>query len=420
MSRSLVRRFVGSDFSPLTGAWLSFLAALALSLVGIYAIDVGSADGTDRGFVTFSGVVLKQTVFLFIGMLGALVVALPHYRYVRLLAWPLTALVLALLVFLLLPFVPSSIVTPRNGARAWINLGPVDLQPAEIAKIAYVLVMADYLRFRENHRTVLGLIPPALITFVPVALITLQPDLGTALLFAPVIFAMLIAAGAKLKHLTIVVLVAILAAPAAFPLLKPHQKARIIGLVRMVQDPLAGADDINYQSVTAQRLAGAGGVNGVSDHQSRALVRFNKLPERHNDMIFAVIMNRFGLVGALLVLTLYVVWFTGAYLTAAMCQDAFGRLLVVGFSGFILAQALVNIGMTIGMLPIIGLTLPFVSYGGSSMLSVWVMTGLVVGVGLRRSKRFARPSFEFDDTPYDPAQITTAHRAAPAAAGRPR
>ncbi len=188
----------------------------------------------------------------------------------------------------------------------------------------------------------------------------------------------------------------------------------------MVQDPLAGADDINYQSVTAQRLAGAGGMNGVSDHQSRALVRFNKLPERHNDMIFAVIMNRFGLAGGLLVLALYVVWFTGAYLTAAMCQDAFGRLLVVGFSGFILAQALVNIGMTIGMLPIIGLTLPFVSYGGSSMLSVWVMTGMVLGVGLRRSKRFARPSFEFDDTPYDPAQLTTAHRAAPAAAGRGR
>jgi cell division protein FtsW (lipid II flippase) len=293
----------------------------------------------------------------------------------------------------------------------------VDLQPAELAKIAYVLVMADYLRFRENHRTILGLIPPALITFVPVALITLQPDLGTALLFAPVVFAMLIAAGARLKHLSIVVLVAMLAAPAAFPLLKPHQKARIVGLIHMVQDPLAGADDINYQSTTAQRLAGAGGLHGVSDVHSRALVRFNKLPERHNDMIFAVIMNRFGLMGGVLVLVLYVVWFTGAYLTAAMCQDAFGRLLVVGFSGFILAQTFINIAMTIGMLPIIGLTLPFVSYGGSSMLTVWVMTGLVFGVGIRRSKRFARPSFEFDENPYDPAQLTTAHRAAPAAAG---
>lgn len=420
MARSLVRKFVGADLSPLTGAWLSVLAALALSALGIYAIDLGSADATDTGLVTMSGVVLKQSIFLGVGVFGALFVAVPHYRFIRLFAWPLMAVVLALLVFLLVPFVPASIVTPRNGARAWINLGPVDLQPAELAKIAYVLVMADYLRFRENHRTILGLIPPALITFVPVALITLQPDLGTALLFAPVVFAMLIAAGARLKHLAIVVLAAVLAAPAAFPLLKPHQKARIIGLIRMVQDPLAGADDINYQSMTAQRLAGAGGIEGVQDAQSRALVRFNKLPERHNDMIFSVIMNRFGFTGGVLVLVLYVVWFTGAYLTAAMCQDAFGRLLVVGFAAFILAQTLVNVCMTIGMLPIIGLTLPFVSYGGSSMLTVWVMTGLIVGVGLRRAKRFARPSFEFDSTPYDPAQITTAHRAAPVVAGRDR
>jgi rod shape determining protein RodA len=137
-------------------------------------------------------------------------------------------------------------------------------------------------------------------------------------------------------------------------------------------------------------------------------------------MIFAVIMNRFGFMGGVLVMVLYIVWFTGAYLTAAMCQDAFGRLLIVGVSAFILAQTFVNIAMTIGMLPIIGLTLPFVSYGGSSMLTVWVMTGMIVGVGLRRSKRFVRQSFEFDDTPYDPAQITTAHRAAPVAAGRGR
>lgn len=420
MARSMLRRFVGGggEVSPLCGAWLSVLAALALSLIGIYAIDVGSADApavVERGPVTMSGVVLKQCIFLAIGVLGAVVVAVPHFRVVRVVAWPLMAVVIGLLVFLLLPFVPASIVTPRNGARAWIDVGPVDFQPAELAKIAYVLVMADYLRFRENHRTVLGLLPPALITFVPVALITLQPDLGTALLFAPVAFAILIAAGARMKHLSLVVMVAILAAPAAFPLLKPHQKARIVGLIRMVQDPAAGADDINYQAKTAQRLAGAGGVRGLDDGQSRALVKFNRLPERHNDMVFAVIMNRFGFFGGVGVLLLYVVWFVGAYLTAAMCRDAFGRLMVVGVSAFILAQTLVNVGMTIGMLPIIGLTLPFVSYGGSSMLTVWVMTGLVLGVGLRRSKRFARPAFEFDDTPYDPAQLTTVHRAAPGA-----
>ncbi|MFN7022498.1 MAG: FtsW/RodA/SpoVE family cell cycle protein, partial [Phycisphaerales bacterium] len=240
---------------------------------------------------------------------------------------------------------------------------------------------------------------------------------GTAMLFAPVIFAMLVAAGARLKHLTLVVGICVLAAPAAFPLLKPHQKARIVGLIRMMHDPRQGADDINYQAQTAQRLAGAGGVWGMSDTQSRALIRFNRLPERHNDMVLAVILNRFGLVGGLVVAALYVVWFTGCYLSAAMCKDGFGRLIIVGVATITAAQALVNAGMTLGVLPIIGVTLPFVSYGGSSMLTAWAMTGLVLGVALRRDQRFAKQTFEFDENPYDPARISRAHRGAIGARG---
>jgi cell division protein FtsW (lipid II flippase) len=305
--------------------------------------------------------------------------------------------VLGLLVFLLIPFVPHWLVTPRNGARAWINLGPVDFQPGEVAKIAYVLVLADYFRYRKNHRTLLGLVPPALITLVPVALITLEPDLGTALLFVPCLFAMLVAAGARLKHLAAIVLVGILAGPAAYPMLKPHQQQRIVGLINMIQGSPEGAQDINYQSLTAVRLAGAGGAGGLPDERSRALVHFNHLPEQHNDMIFAVIVNRFGLTGGIGVFLLYAVWFLGAFMTAAGCKDPFGRLIVVGFASIIAAQMFINIGMNLAMLPIIGLTLPFVSYGGSSMLTVWLMTGLVVSVALRPPERLARPTFEFDD-----------------------
>jgi cell division protein FtsW (lipid II flippase) len=300
-------------------------------------------------------------------------------------------------VVLLVPFVPASIVTPRNGARAWINLGPVDFQPGEVAKIAFVLVLADYFRYRKNHRTFLGLIPPALITLIPVGLITLQPDLGTALLFIPCLFAMLVAAGAKLKHLAVIVLVGILAGPMAYPMLKPHQKQRIVGLINMVQGSPEGADDINYQSLTAVRLAGAGEINGMPDAKSRAVVHFNHLPERHNDMIFAVIVNRFGLIGGLGVLGLYAVWFLGALLTAALCKDPFGRLVVIGVTVIIAAQMFINVGMNLGLLPIIGLTLPFVSYGGSSILTVWIMTGLVLSVAMRPPARLSRPTFEFGD-----------------------
>lgn len=375
-------------------AWLTVLASVALSLVGLYAIDVATSLDSTEGA---SNLVAKQGVFIAVGMLAAAVVAFPHHRLVRFIAWPTMWIVLGLLVFLLLPFVPASIVKPRNGARAWIDVGPVDFQPGEVAKIAVVLVLADYFRYRKNHRTILGLVPPALITFVPVALITLEPDLGTALLFVPCLFAMLVAAGARLKHLAIIVLIGILAGPAAYPMLKPHQKERIVGLINMVQGNPEGADDINYQSLTAVRLAGAGQIEGMPDEKSRAVIHFNHLPERHNDMIFAVIMNRFGMLGGLALLGLYGVWFLGAFLTAATCKDPFGRLVVVGFSALIAAQMFINVGMNLALLPIIGLTLPFVSYGGSSMLTVWVMTGLVVSVAMRPPARLARPTFEFDD-----------------------
>ena len=393
---SSIKVITGTDLTFRHFAWLTVLAAVALSLVGVYVIDVAtSLDGA--GGARVSNLAAKQGVFLVVGLLAAIGVAFPHYRYVRMLAWPAMWVVLVLLVFLLLPFVPASLVTPRNGARAWINLGPVDFQPGEVAKIAFVLVLADYFRYRKNHRTFLGLIPPALITLIPVGLITLQPDLGTALLFIPCLFAMLVGAGAKLKHLAVIVLVGILAGPMAYPMLKPHQKQRIVGLINMVQGSPEGADDINYQSLTAVRLAGAGEINGMPDAKSRAVVHFNHLPERHNDMIFAVIVNRFGLIGGLGVLALYTLWFLGALLTAALCKDPFGRLVVIGVTVIIAAQMFINVGMNLGLLPIIGLTLPFVSYGGSSILTVWIMTGLVLSVAMRPPARLSRPTFEFGD-----------------------
>ncbi len=411
--RTRWRALVGSEIALGNAAWLCVLAGLALTLLGIYAIDVGANPAPESGVISGGPLVTRQAMYLCVGLFACAIAAVPHFRLVRALAWVMLAVVIALLVFLLLPFVPAWLVTPRNGARGWIELGIIDFQPAEAAKIAFVLAMARYLRYREDHRSFGGLVIPALIAFVPAALITLQPDLGTALLFAPTTLAMLIAAGAKLKHMAVIVLVAAMAAPATYPILKPHQRARIDGLIaRVFEDPASGAKGINYQAITAQTLAGAGGAAGVSDGKARALVKFNRLPERHNDMILSVIMTRFGLLGGLVVLGLYGVWMLGAYITAAACKDAFGRLVVVGFMAITAAQALVNIGMNLGLLPIVGLTLPLVSYGGSSMVTMWLMTGLIMSIGLRPGLRLARPTFEFDAQPYDPVRGPS-HRAAP-------
>ena len=418
-------RFIfGASFTARHGAWLCVLSGLVLSVLGIYAIDLGTVDAPAHPgeYVTMSGLVLRQTVFLVIGLFAAAMIAMPHYRWLRIGSWVVFFGMVFLLVFLLIPFVPASIVHARNGARAWIELGPIDFQPSELAKVAFVLVIADYLRFRENHRTLKGLIPPAVIAFVPALLIAMQPDLGMATLFAPAIFAMLLVAGARLRHMVavvsvascavaLVVTVAIWAPMGSVPLLRPHQQARLVGLYHMLTASTSGAgsssstsastDDMTFQARVSQRLAAAGRAEGLSDSQTRVLHKYNELPERHNDMILSVVMTRFGLWGGLAVVGLYGLWLLGAYITAALCKDPFGQLLVVGLSAILFAQTFINVGMVLGILPIIGLTLPFVSYGGTSMVTVWLMTGMIFSVAMRRlaPTSMGKPAFEFDDTP---------------------
>lgn len=379
---------------PGTPAWICVLAGALLSLIGLYAIDVATAlDPAESA--NLSRLAMRQLIFLGVGVLAAFTVALPHYRLLGQVSTPAFLILLGLLVFLLVPFVPTALVTPRNGARAWINLGVADFQPSELCKIAFVLVIARYLRFRREHRDFIGLIPLGIITAIPVGLITLQPDLGTAMLFVPSLFAMLLAAGARVRHLGIIVLCAALAAPAVYPVLRPHQRARLDAMWQQIRGDESLNHDINFQPSTAQRLVGAGGLEGNDDERARALVYFNGLPEAQNDMVFAVLVNRFGLAGGILVLALYAAWMLGAVLTAASCREPFGRLIVVGLAAFIGAQTIVNIGMNIGLMPIIGVTLPFVSYGGSSMLASWLMTGLVFSVGLHWPPPPYRPSFEY-------------------------
>lgn len=371
--------------------WVVLFTALALSLVGVYAIDLATNPSPTQS-LDLSAQAWKQVVFLILGLLGFVVVALPHYKLGMYIAWPAAVLSLGLLVFLLIPGVPTFLVEPVNGARAWIKFPLFNIQPSEPAKIAYVLFMALYLRRREPPETLFALIPPGLLTLIPVGLITVQPDLGTASLFVPSLFGMLVTAGARLRYLALIVVMAALAAPIAWPFLLPHQKARFEALVQQVQGDRSREHDINFQSFTAQRLIASGGILGQPEDRTRALVYFNRLPEPHNDMVFAVVSTRFGVLGAVGLTTLFVVYFAGALSVAAMCKDRFGRIAAVGIAGFIAAQVVINIGMNIGLLPIIGITLPFISYGGSSMLTCWAMTGILFSIAMRREL-----------TPYNPA-----------------
>ncbi len=373
--------------------WLTFGASLLLTALGIYCINLTSGPNA----AGLNPLAQRQLAFLAVAVLGALAAMIPSYRLIGRLTPLMVIVTIGALVLLLLPFAPESIVTPRNGARRWINLGVVDFQPSELAKIVYVIAVARYLRFRSNHRRLVGLAPPALITFVPMALILVEPDLGTALLFLPALFAMLIAAGARLKHLMLVVAIAGMTAPAMYPLLQPHQKSRVQAIYYQIIGDDSHADSINYQGFRAMTVVGAGGVSGFPESKSRAILHFNRLPEDHNDMIFAVVSNRFGLFGALGVLGLYLLWAVGAMLSAALSKDAFGRLVVVGLTAIVLTQVVINVGMTIGLLPITGMTLPFVSYGGSSLVAAFLSVGLICNVAMRRPVSVQSAPFEFDD-----------------------
>ncbi len=384
-------------------AWFSVAAAIALSAIGIAAINLTEPLGAGTIWV-------KQFVFVGVGLVTCTACAAISPRTWRYIAYPSMVVAILLLVFVLLPFVPHEIVRPRNGARRWINLVVTDFQPSEAAKIVLVLALAHYLRFRKNYRTLTGLLVPFLIMLVPMGLILVEPDLGTSLLFGPVLFAMLLAAGAKLKHLFTIAglgvatigLIAIISLMAAqrespsYPLLEKHQVERIQGLVNQIKGDRRHADTINYQAFKAMTVIGSGGFFGLGPERSRLIIRTQRLPEDHNDMVFAVVVNRWGFVGAASMIGIYLVYLVGLTVTAATTMNPFGRLVCVGFAAIIASQMVVNIGMNIGLLPITGMTLPFVSYGGSSLVANFAMTGIALSIALRPATYFARPSFEFD------------------------
>lgn len=359
-----------------TPAWLSLAAALFLSTVGVIAI------GTTRP--EFAA---RQATFLVVGLAAAGCVALPHYRLYRRAVIALAIGSLLLLVFVLLPFVPESIVRPRNGARAWIAVGPVDFQPSELAKTAYILALAAWLSATRVHRGLKGFLLVLAATLLPVGLIVLEPDLGSAILFFPTMAAMLLAAGARKRHLIATILLAAVIAPVAYGfLLKPYQRARIDAILAQIAGDTRFEKREGFQGWRAMRLVGSGGLSGVGESHARALVRFNGLPEEHNDMIFAVVCVRWGVLGGGAVWLAYICFALGGLLVAAMHRDPFARLASVGIVAITFTQMTINTGMTVGLLPITGITLPFVSYGGSSLVASWINVGLLVSFGLRRSK----------------------------------
>jgi rod shape determining protein RodA len=351
-------------------AWPILITVAMLCTLSLMALSRSSAPAlADR-----------QGVWLVVGTAIILVVLLPHFHVLGRVAYALYAVTLLLLVAVF--FAPEI----ANTHRWFVLPGNVQLQPSELAKTAFVLALAWYLRYRKNVRTLPGLVVPFLLALVPFVLILKQPDLGTAMLFPLVLYAMLVAAGARLRHLIMIAVLAGVSVPGAYPFLRPYQQERIQSILKQI---MGTADEAHRQGAGLQQYRsqvaiGAGGLTGQGDEATQHF-RQNLVPFDYTDFIFAVVGAHWGLLGSLLVLVMYLAFFLAAVEIAGSSRDNFGRLLAVGLSAMILFQAAINIAMTIGLGPVTGIALPFVSYGGSSLLASMLAVGLLLNVSVRRN-----------------------------------
>lgn len=311
----------------------------------------------------------RQLIWLGAGV-GALVLAAAMpLRWWRRLAFPLFVGTVVLLVAVQLTGLQ------RGGAERWLSLGPMVLQPSEFAKPATVLFLATLVSRREDsmHRFRDFLWPVALSVGVVGALVVVQPDLGTTLLIAAGGFAVLVASAAPLAFVlgggAIGAAVAVAAA-----MLSPYRWQRVTSFLNLGADPL----DTGYQAMQSLVALGTGGLFGVGLGASRA--RWSFLPNAHTDFIFSIVGEETGLAGSLAVVLLFGVLTAAGTMIAFRCRDRFGRLVAIGITTWLGVQALVNIGGVTGVLPITGVPLPFVSYGGSALLTGLIGVGILVGI----------------------------------------
>ncbi len=348
--------------------WVLLGAVLLIAVLGI--LEIYSATAGTR----FAGAHVRQIYWVLLGI--GLLVFVCSYSYHSLLnyaPWFYLA-VLALLVTTLL--VGSEI----GGARRWIQLGGFSIQISEIAKLSVILLLARFFgEFQVGELSLLDVGKVALAVGVPTVLIALQPDLGTALTMVPIAMISLFLAGLRLRYFAAMFLIAVLALPVAVQFLRPYQKERIATFLNPEADP----KDSGYQVLQSKIAVGSGQLWGKGTAQgTQTQLRF--LPVPHTDFIFAAYAEEHGFVGVLICLTLYGIVMLRLVSSARTAPDAAGMFLVVGFLGVFAFQILVNVGMVVGYLPVTGIPLPLMSYGGSSVIFTCLAIGFANGVCVRR------------------------------------
>jgi rod shape determining protein RodA len=350
--------------------WMLFGAALILSLIGL--VEIYSATEATNG----ETYLIRQAVRICIGLLFLFVAASIDYRSLsEHIPWIYIVSVVVLIVTLIIGKVVS-------GSKSWLAVaGSSRFQPSELIKIVVVIALARYLSDLRSSRYLgfADIAKAVMVCGVPLGLVALQPDLGTALTFMPVLAFGLFVRGIKPVAIVSLVVIFLLALPAAWLVLKPYQQDRILTFISPERDPRGAG----YQVIQSKIAIGSGGLYGkgvLNGTQNR----LGFLPARHTDFILSVIGEELGFVGISVTLGLLAFILFRAISTAKTARDNLGMFIVMGVVGILFFHMVVNVGMVIGFMPITGIPLPFVSYGGSSVLMAFTALGLVLNVRRRR------------------------------------
>lgn len=352
--------------------WTLFFAALALSVLGIVNLYSAGSFSSGQNATPFF---LKQIYWLLIGLVLFFAVIAIDYQLIARQAYFIQLTAMLLLIFVL--FWGSS----STGALRWLQIGPFSFQPSEFAKISLIIFLSHTLSGTTPSvpSQFQGITIPTLFTLLTCLLIFIEPDLGTAALFLLVFVSFLFLVRLDRRSIAVFIISSIILLPCSWLFLEDYQKSRVVAFINPGEDSLRAG----YQAIQSNIAIGSGmafGKGFLNGTQSQ--LRF--LPEQHTDFVFSVWAEEWGFAGALMLLLLFFVIISKSLKIASLSKDRLGSFIAIGIVLYLFWQVSINVGMVSGMLPIVGMTLPLVSYGGSSLIATWICIGLLLNVKMRR------------------------------------
>lgn len=352
--------------------WILLLILILIGTVSVLNLYSATFPLKQTGS---SQIFVKQIYWFLIGFAVLLMMTTFDYHLLETLAYPIYVFTLLLLVFVLI------LGDVRSGSQRWLSLGGISFQPSELAKIAVVIVLAKFFdeHGQVNEYGLRELWQPFLFTAMPAVLILKEPDLGTALCLAVVSFSILLFVKIRWKSLLILILTSLSAAPFIWYSLKGYQQRRILIFIKPEMDPLGAGYHINQSKIAigSGLFWGKGFLKGTQ-------TRLHFLPEQHTDFAFSVFAEEWGFVGSLCLLLLYLFLMLWGINIAKNSKDKFGAIIALGIIAIIFWQLVINVSMVTGLLPVVGIPLVMVSYGGSSIVMTMAGMGLLMNISMRR------------------------------------